>query len=460
MPSEVDPATRDAQREILAGAPPMAPMPPDEGPGIVTNSAYNIVGRVLGGGASALSGLVTLRVLGPAAAGALAVVFGLVELGRGLSNFTHNPSIMEVHRGKDPTRVFGTSLALKLVGSVVMVLAVAALGPMLATTFAVPYLAATFDIPYAALLLASLVLMAGIFFEVGAARLESENRMAVSNLILASGPAVGLLAILVLWWLGALNIYTSIAATLLANVTMSVGFVFAWKGPLRFRFDKAEASFLIHYGSRLVLSTFLTSALLWTDTLMLSLLRGNYETGIYQAAFNLTFIMVGLAVSIGVALVPAIARLAGSGSSTEAAYQRATMLALLLSVGMAIAYVLFGKFFLGLASPEYVQGYPALLVLTVFGIAGALAVPAASMLTVHGHANWLTALSAGQLIANVLLNFFLIREWGILGAATATTIAFSVGTVTSWLLVRQTIGAWPISREVFRELRLGVLRRR
>ena len=450
MPGEPD-DVRAAQHDVLASLPPTTSAPPDEGPGIVANSAVNIAGRAVGHGLSALSGFITAAVLGEGIIGALAVIFGFVELGRGFSNFTHNPSIMEVHRGKDPTSVFGTSLALKLTGATVLFVVLALMGP---------WLGEAFDVPYLALLLASLVLMAGTFFEVGAARLEAENRMVLSNLLLASGPIVGLLSILAFWLTGTLNLYTSIVSTLLANVTMSVGFALAWRGPLRFRFDTDVAWYLVHYGFRLVVATFLTTALIWTDTLLMSYLRGNDETGIYQTAFNMTFAMVTLSVSIGVALVPALSRLAGRGDSTVLAYQRATVLALVLSVAIALVYAAFGKWFLQLLGHRFVEGYPALLVLTLFGIAGALAVPAQSILTVHGHANWIMALSVAQLVVNFPLNWVLIQSWGPLGAAVATTVVFVLGTAASWVLVRKAIGAWPLSREVFRELRQGVLHRR
>lgn len=447
----VDPDVRQAQHDVLARLPPTTTAPPDEGPGIVANSAVNIAGRAVGHGLSALSGFITAAALGEGVVGALAVIFGIVELGRGFSNFTHNPSIMEVHRGRDPTSVFGTSLALKLTGATVLFVVLALLGP---------WLGGAFHVPYPALLLASLVLMAGTFFEVGAARLEADNRMVLSNVLLASGPVVGLLAVLAFWATGTLDLYSSIAATLLANVTMSLGFALTWRGPLRFRFDKDVAWYLVHYGSRLVVATFLTTALIWTDTLLMSYLRGNDETGIYQTAFNMTFAMVTLSVSIGVALVPALSRLAGRGDSTVLAYQRATVLALVLSVAIALVYAAFGRHFLLLLGHRFAEGYPALVVLTLFGIAGALAVPAQSILTVHGHANWLLALSLAQLVVNVPLNWLLIQHWGILGAATATTIVFGAGTVGLWVLVRRAIGAWPLSREVARELRAGVLHRR
>lgn len=446
---ERDLAESEAQHEMLSAL----PQGPQEegGPGIVANSAVNIMGRVFGNGLSALSSLITARVLGPASYGIVVVAFGLVELGRGLSNFTHNPSIIEAHRGTAPARVFGTSLALKLTGATLFFLVLLAASPWLGETFHVP--------PWA-IVLASCVLVVGTFFEVGAARLESENRMLVSNLLLGLGPVVGLLGTLLLWWLGLLTPLASIGLTVAATATMSAAFMFAWNGPIRFHYDKRVAAYLVAYGSRLAITSFLTQALIWTDTLLVSYLLGNAATGVYQVAFNLTFVMVTLSVSIGVALVPAMSRLAGSGGNTALTYQRGTLLALVLSVGLALVYVAIGYPFLLLYGAEYVSAYPALLILTLFGVAGALGVPAASLLTVHGHANWLMVLGVAQLAINIVLNVVFIKLWGITGAAAATTLVFLFGTTVSWMLVRRALGVWPLSREAIQELRQGVLHRR
>lgn len=432
MPSTPDPAP----------LPTTMPEDASGGPSVFANSAANLLGLVLANGMSALGGYVTAVVLGARGVGILAVVFGLIDFGRSLSNLTHNPSIMEVHRGKDVATVFGTSLVLKLAGTLLFFGIV---------FFSAPWLAETFHVPASALRLASLVLVLGVGYEIGSARFEAEDRYVVRNLLMASGPAVGLAAVIILVVSGQYTIHTSIFTTVLSVATMSVGFLLAWKGPWRLRFDPGTARFMLRYGSILVASTFLTQALIWTDTLILDVLRGPEEAGVYNVAFQLTFVMVTASIAIGVALVPAMSRLAGRGADTGLAYQRGTLLALLVAGLLAVVYVVLGKWLLGLYGEEFVRGYVPLLVLTVFGVAGALAVPAASVLTVHGKAGTLTVLSLVQAVLNIPLNLWLIGHFGITGAALATTLVFCVGTVVLWALVRHHTGALPLSRTVFRE---------
>lgn len=415
---------------------------PTSGPSIFTNSAANLAGLIMGNGVSALSGLITARVLGPVGVGILAVVFGLIEFGRALSNFTHNPSIIELHRGKDVATVFGTSLVLKFTGSALFVAFVIVVAP---------FLSAVFDVPQNAVIIASLILLLGTFYEIGSARFEAEDKYVLRNVLLAIGPMVGLVAVLLFIFFDAFNVYTSILSTIIAVTTMSIGFIVTWRGPWRLKWDWPTGSWMIRYGSVLVASTFLTQALIWTDTLMLSSLRGAEAAGVYNVVFQLTFVMVTASVAIGVALVPAMARLAGRGESTELAYQRGTLLSLAIALPVAIVYIVAGRLFLLLYGSAFTDGYVPLLILTLFGVSGALFVPASSALTVHHKASWLTALGAVQAVVNFGLNYVLINAYGVAGAATATTSVFVAGTFVAWWMTYKVTGAWPISMRVVRE---------
>lgn len=429
---------------------PLVPPPDLDGPSVMENSAVNLVGLLLANGMSALGGLVTANLLGPVGVGVLAVTFGLVEFGRSLSSFTHNPSILEYHRNPDPGTVFGTSLALKVTGSALFV--------ALAASLDAP-VSAFFDLPPWSLTLTSLVILLGAFSEIGTARMEAEHRVVKRNLLLAMGPGVGLLAVAVYVAAGKYDIYAAILTSLVGTGAMGLAFAIAWPRPWRFRFDRKVARYLVGYGSRIVVTGVLAQLLVWTDTLMISALLGNEAVGVYNVAFQLTFVMVVASVSIGTALLPAMSQLAGRGESTALAYQRGTLLSLALSVLLAVVYIVGGPFFLRLYGPEFVVAYPPLLILTLFGMAGALAVPAASALTVHGRAGTLTLISLVQAILNVPLNFLLIRALGVQGAALATTTVFVGGTILTWFVVRRITGAWPLSGEVVREARLLFRRR-
>jgi O-antigen/teichoic acid export membrane protein len=269
--------------------------------------------------------------------------------------------------------------------------------------------------------------------------------------LIALGPTVSLLAVVAFILTGTYGIATSVFTSVIGTLAMSVGFALYWRSPWRLRWDGDVARYLVGHGSRIALATLLNSSLIWTDTLLISHFLDLEQAGIYQAAFSLTFIMVTASVAIGVALVPVMSRLAGKGESTALAYQRGTLLALALSLLVALGYLVLGRAILGFYRPEFLAGYPALLILTIFGIFGALAVPASSVLMVHDKAGKLILVGAMQVAINLPLNYFLIQRFGITGAAVATTTAFVAGTVALWVLVRRETGAWPLSPAVLRE---------
>jgi O-antigen/teichoic acid export membrane protein len=412
------------------------------GPGVLRNTFINILGIGGAHGLSALGGLITARVLGPLGVGILAVSFGLVEFGRALSNFTHAPSILEYHRGKGAQRVFGTSLVLKVGGSLVF---------FALAWFLSPSLAARFDVPSWAIVLASSSLVIGAFYEIGSAKHEADNRMVRRNVLLGLGPVVGLVLVGVLTLMGRLTVLTSVLTTVAAVATMSLAFFIDEPRIYRPRFDRAIGGYLFRYGSRIVLASLLTQGLLWTDTLMVSILLGNVATGIYNIVFQITYVMVTASVAIGVALMPALSELHGRGEDTTVGFQRGTLIAFGMSALLSLFFLAAGPFILGLYGPGFVEGASALYVLLLFGMAASLAVPASSLLTVHGHAGWMTIISFAQLVVNIPLNYVLIRSMGMTGAAVATTCVFVAGTLLMWALVRRTTGATPVSRAVVEE---------
>jgi O-antigen/teichoic acid export membrane protein len=405
----------------------------------------NVLGLVAINALGALSGFVTVRVLGKEAVGLLAVAFGIGEFGRAISACTHIPSIVEYHKADaDEREVFGSSLAVKLFASTLFVALMVALAPLIETLF---------HVPPAYLVLASLVIVFVTGYEVGAARMEATNRMVRSNLILSSGAATSLALVLLLAVTHTLTVTTSILATLAANLVMTVA---AWsfsrpKGALRVRRDLAVG--MTRYGLRIVWASLLSQGLLWTVTLMVSHLRGLGDTGVYNIVFQLTLVMVTASSAMGVALVPALSKLRGAGQDTSRGYQRGTVIALAMSLTIALAWIVLGRLILGLYGPAFVVGYPALVVLTLFGISAALTVPAATMLTIHGRAGLLSTLSLTQLVINIPLSYVLISRFGLVGAAASATSVYALGTILSWVAVRRTTGAWPLSRAAVDEVR-------
>ncbi len=93
------------------------------------------------------------------------------------------------------------------------------------------------------------------------------------------------------------------------------------------------------------------------------------------------------------------------------------------SVFMAGVVLLLGEPMLGLFGPGFDAGYPLLFALVIGVVARAAVGPAESLLTMTGNQNVCAAVFALTLALNVALNFILIPQHGLWGAAIATTIS-------------------------------------
>ena len=93
------------------------------------------------------------------------------------------------------------------------------------------------------------------------------------------------------------------------------------------------------------------------------------------------------------------------------------------SLLMAGAVLVVGKPMLALFGPGFDAGFPLLFVLVLGVVARAAVGPAESLLTMTGNQNVCALVYAVTLALNVALNFALIPQYGLWGAAIATTIA-------------------------------------
>ena len=338
--------------------------------------------------------------------------------------------------------MFATSLVIKLVLSTIFSVVILALSPLLV---------AEFHLPPMTVLMASGVVLVGSFFEVGSARLEAENRMSRSNVILAVGALAGLAALAILWATGHLSIYTSIGATILANGTMSLLAIYLVRWPLKAKLDLDLAKQMTSYGLRILTTAVLTQGLLQAETLLVSHFLDNRQAGIYTVVLSLALVMVTASQAISVSILPSLSRAHGKGRDTSMGYQKGTLIALGVGLALAAFFILAGRWILSLYGPDFVEGYVPLVVLTFFGIFASLTVPATSMLNVHGRAGTQTIISLVLLVIHVSLSIVLLRRLGLLGAAIATTSVFLLGTLAAWSKVRKHTGAWPFGAQVVRE---------
>ncbi len=105
----------------------------------------------------------------------------------------------------------------------------------------------------------------------------------------------------------------------------------------------------------------------------------------------------------------------------------------------SILILALGKPLLSLFGPGFTESYPVMFVLVLGLLARAAAGPVQGLLVVTGHQNMLAAVMTFVIGLNALLNLLLIPNYGLIGAAMATSGAFGVESVLLSLLVRHKI---------------------
>jgi O-antigen/teichoic acid export membrane protein len=114
------------------------------------------------------------------------------------------------------------------------------------------------------------------------------------------------------------------------------------------------------------------------------------------------------------------------------------------AVGLLVGAVLIvaGPWLLGLFGPEFVAGYPALVVLVVGQVVNAATGSVGVVLGMTGHAGRLFVNAGLTAVLTVVLNILLIPQLGIVGSALATSISLATVNVVRTIQVRQVLGYW------------------
>ncbi|MCB1055669.1 MAG: oligosaccharide flippase family protein [Acidobacteria bacterium] len=249
------------------------------------------------------------------------------------------------------------------------------------------------------------------------------------------------------WWLQGPATATVAMALTLGAWGLSLGAASLWQRrslPLEAR--SASPVFRTRQWLRVSLPLLLVSGmrqlLNQTDVLLVGLLLGSTEAGVYFVAARMTqLISFGLVAGNAVA-APLIAE-----SHTEGRPQRLQHLVTLASwgstataAGLALALLVLRAPVLELFGKAFVAGGPVLMILALGQIVNAATGPVGQLLNMTGHQDanarilgWITA-------ANLLLSYPAILVAGSAGAAIVTSSLVAIKNLWTWWVVRDVLG--------------------
>jgi O-antigen/teichoic acid export membrane protein len=204
------------------------------------------------------------------------------------------------------------------------------------------------------------------------------------------------------------------------------------------------------------LSIFLVAAMTLinnrADMLMIGTMLGTTEVGFYSAANRYAQFLPFPLYAVNSLAAPMIASLYMEGRRRE--IQRALSLAALgigcFAIPAAILLIVAGRPLLGIYGTEFVEGYDALVWLTISQLGVALGGSVMQLMTMTGHHRPAARIVGVSAVLNLTLNFILIPRFGIAGAAIATAASAVLANLGMVLFVRRRLGLDPTLFSYFR----------
>ncbi len=401
------------------------------GGGVVRNTLWQFVDRILRLGVGFAITVAVVRYLGPESFGRLSYAIAFVSLLSPLANLGLDSIVVRelVRRAGEAPRLLGTAAGLKVAGGLVALAAALLLaGPIVRDPFTrVLVIAVAVGPAFQALDVID------FWFQ---SRVEMKWSVLARDaaFLAAAGLRVWLIVVrlplLLFAWANSVELALG-AATLAAAYALRHGVRFRWS------FSFSEARVLLRDAWPFIFSNAMIMLYMRIDQLMIGQMVGATELGIYSVAVRLTEAWYFVPMAIAASLFPGIVRArAGGEAAFEAALLKLYRVMALVSYAVAIPTTFLAGPVIRLAFGDaYARSAPILQVLVWSFLWTSLGVARSQFLTAM---NWAkihlvtVTLGAGT---NVALNLVLIPRYGALGAAVATFVAYWLAAHGSCFLI-------------------------
>jgi len=175
-----------------------------------------------------------------------------------------------------------------------------------------------------------------------------------------------------------------------------------------------------------------------TDVLVLSYYHPPTDIAIYYAALKtinlITF--VHFAVSNAVANRFSAYEARGDRKQLEVMMRSAVKWTFWPSLGAAVILLLMGKPLLWLFGPDFTQAYPVMFILAAGLVIKSMFGPAEYLLNMLGEQKLCASVLFLTAMINIFLNIALIPAYGLVGAATATSLSLTIAAVLFFLAIK------------------------
>ncbi len=161
-----------------------------------------------------------------------------------------------------------------------------------------------------------------------------------------------------------------------------------------------------------------------SDIILINLLIGNYETGLYSSAVKLTLLIGFFLGAIELVAAPLIARYSNENNHQELQKltKRFSIYIAAGSIPICLLFIIAPELILQIFGAEYRAAANVLIVLSIAKLIHALSGVAGYLLIMSGLDKYLLKIQIANSILNITLNIILLPLIGIIGAAISTLI--------------------------------------
>lgn len=419
---------------------------------VVRKSSASIVVKVIGMIAGVLVSIFIGRTLGPDGIGVINLANRIVSLLMVITMFGMGSVLVKqiaIGYERKDWQLVGNSIYTSSIinGAIAAVLTIAGIvvAPYLSQNiFHTPEL----EIP---LRIAFILMLPQTFSRIFASGLIGFRKIWQSNLVneTLSMWVIGILLLTLYFLKIEINIVRVAIIYAVGRIAVTVSVLFYWKKIFRFKEKRnwmARPMMKMAIPMLLVSSTGLIAAN--ADTIMLGWLSSTREVGLYNVAARIALLVSFFLQVSNAAISPKLASLFADGKIKEMEKMVKSVTGGLMGIAAIslLFFIVAGKPLLGLWGNEFKDAYLILVILGVgqflnisTGCSGLLLIMCGHE-KVHGH------ISLVFVILNLILNYIFIKNWGAIGAATATAITVGGENLAKLILAKQRVGVLTIPR--------------
>ncbi|MEI9900772.1 MAG: polysaccharide biosynthesis C-terminal domain-containing protein [Hyphomicrobium sp.] len=166
------------------------------------------------------------------------------------------------------------------------------------------------------------------------------------------------------------------------------------------------------------------------------------DVAIYFAAAKTMSLIMFVHYAVGSAVGNRFAALGARGDreSLRAFAREAAHWTFWPSLAAAVLILALGIPLLWLFGPQFIAGYPVMMILVVGFLFRSAMGPAEFLLNMNGQQSLCAAVQVSVALLSLSLNFLLVPQYGIVGAALATSAALMLGALLNNLAVSRRLG--------------------